>query len=315
MLLTNKAKGHTMDQAGTLRSMTKKREDHPAVHSKGWNGDGHRSGSGTATATQVIAVTSGKGGVGKTNVVANLGYALTRLNKRVLIVDADIGLANLDVILGFSPRYNLQHVLSGEKAISEVVIAGPGGMKILPASSGIQELSELTKAQKLCLLSELETLSQETDIILIDTSAGISSNVMYFNFAAMEKVVVVTNEPTSLTDAYALIKVLSHKYHQKRFKVLVNSARSEAEANRIYRNLGLVVDQFLGSPSLDYLGWIPYDRMVPSAIRQQQAVLQRYPDTPASKSLVELARKLMEDGEGSAFEGDIRFFWRRLLNF
>jgi flagellar biosynthesis protein FlhG len=237
------------------------------------------------------------------------------MDKRVLILDADLGLANMDVMLGLNPRYSIQHVLKGEKRLEEVLVSAPGGFKLLPAASGFQELTELDTSQRLFLLNELDAIQDRFDVLLIDTAAGISSNVMYFNFAAMEKVVVVTNEPTSLTDAYALIKVLCHKYHQKRFKILVNSARSEAEANRIYRNLGLVVDQFLGSPSLDYLGWIPYDRMVPSAIRQQQAVLQRYPDTPASKSLVELARRLMADGEESAFEGDIRFFWRRLLNF
>lgn len=263
---------------------------------------------------RVISVTSGKGGVGKTQVTANLALALCRMEKRVLILDADLGLANMDVMLGLNPRYSIQHVLKGEKRLEEVLVSAPGGMKLLPAASGIQELTELDTSQRLFLLNELDAIQDRFDVLLIDTAAGISSNVMYFNFAAMEKVVVVTNEPTSLTDAYALIKVLSHKYHQKRFRVLVNAARSEAEANRIYRNLGLVVDQFLGSPSLDYLGWIPYDRMVSSAIRQQQAVLQLYPDTPASKGFVEVARKLMANGEDTSFEGDIRFLWRRLLN-
>jgi flagellar biosynthesis protein FlhG len=263
---------------------------------------------------RVISVTSGKGGVGKTHVVANLALALCHLNRRVLILDADLGLANMDVMLGLNPRYTIHHVLRGEKRLEEVIVSAPGGFKLLPAASGIQELTELDSAQRLCLLSELDSIQDRFDVLLIDTAAGISSNVMYFNFAAMEKIVVVTNEPTSLTDAYALIKVLTNNYHQKRFKVLVNAARSAAEASRIYRHLCLVVDQFLGSPSLDYLGWIPYDKMVHAAIRQQQAVLQRYPDTPASKSLMELARTLLHNGNESAFEGDMRFFWRRLLN-
>jgi len=262
---------------------------------------------------RVISVTSGKGGVGKTSVVANLALALCRMNKRVLILDADLGLANMDVMLGLNPRYTIQNVLRREKKIEEVIVTAPGGFKLLPAASGIQELTELDNGERLFLLNELDSIQDRFDVLLIDTAAGISSNVMYFNFAAMEKVVVVTNEPTSLTDAYALIKVLNNKYHQKRFKVLVNSARSAAEAQRIYRNLGLVADQFLGSPSLDYLGWIPYDKMVPAAVRQQQAVLQRYPDTPASKSIVGLAEKLMGKEEEQAFAGDIRFFWRRLL--
>lgn len=263
---------------------------------------------------RVISVTSGKGGVGKTSVVANLALALCRMNKRVLILDADLGLANMDVMLGLNPRYTIDHVLKGEKRMEEVIISAPGGFKLLPAASGMQELTELDSSQRLFLLNELDSIQDRFDVLLIDTGAGISSNVMYFNFAAMEKVVVVTNEPTSLTDAYALIKVLTNKYHQKRFKILVNAARSAAEAGRIYRHLGLVVDQFLGSPSLDYLGWIPYDKMVPAAIRQQQVVLQRYPETPASKSFVEVAERLVADEDEQAFEGDIKFFWRKLLN-
>lgn len=262
---------------------------------------------------RVISVTSGKGGVGKTNVVANLALALCKLGKRILVLDADLGLANMDVLLGLNPRYTIHHVLQGEKRLEEVIVRAPCGFSLLPAASGIQELTDLDPSQRLLLLSEFDSLQDMFDILLIDTGAGISSNVMYFNFAAMEKVVIVTNEPTSLTDAYALIKVLTNKYQQKRFKVLVNASRSGAEAERIFRHLSLVVDQFLRSPSLDFLGWIPYDKQIPIAVRQQQMVLQRYPNTPASKSIVELAEKLLEDGEDNSFEGDIKFFWRKLL--
>ena len=264
--------------------------------------------------TRIISVTSGKGGVGKTNVVANLALALCNMAKKVLIIDADLGLANMDVMLGLNPQYTINHVLTGEKRLEDVIMTAPGGFKLLPAASGIQELTELDSSQRLFLLNELDSLQDHFDVLLIDTGAGISSNVMYFNFAATEKVVVVSNEPTSLTDAYALIKVLNNKYQQKKFKVLVNAVRNAVEADRIYRNLSLVADKFLGSPSLDYLGWIPYDKLVPMAIRKQQTVLQIYPDTPASKSFMELARTLLSDDDGSVFEGDIRFFWRKLLN-
>jgi len=263
---------------------------------------------------RVISVTSGKGGVGKTNVVANLALALCNLTKRVLILDADLGLANLDVVLGLNPRYTINHVLKREKTLDEIIVTAPGGFKLLPASSGMQELTELDRSQRLFFLSELDMLQDLFDVLLIDTGAGISSNVMYFNLAAMERLVVVTNEPTSLTDAYALIKVLTNKYQQKRFMVLVNSVRNSAEAERIYKQLSVVVDKYLGSPSLDYLGWIPYDEQVQMAVRQQQMVLQRYPDTPASKSFVELAHKLISAENDHAFEGDIKFFWRKLLN-
>ena len=137
---------------------------------------------------------------------------------------------------------------------------------------------------------------------------------MYFNFAAMEKVVVVTNEPASLTDAYALIKVLTTKYQQKTFKILVNQARNAAEADRIFRQLSQVVDKFLGSPSIDYLGWIPYDEHIPQAVRQQQAVLAVYPDTAASRSFLQVAEGLLTSVNRLDFEGDIKFFWRKLVD-
>ena len=264
---------------------------------------------------RVISITSGKGGVGKTNVAANLALALHRMAKRVLILDADLGLANMDVLLGLNPRHTLSHVLDGEKRLDEIIVTAPGGIKLLPAASGVQELTELDSSQRLHLLNELDTLQDLFDVLLIDTGAGISSNVMYFNFAAMEKVVVVTNEPTSLTDAYALIKVLTLRYQQKKFKILVNSARNEAEAERVYRHLSMVVDKFLGSPSLDYFGWIPYDKLVPAAVRRQRLVLMEYPDAPASKSFMVLAKRMISSDDESVFEGDIRFFWQRLLNY
>jgi len=261
----------------------------------------------------VISVTSGKGGVGKTSVVANLALALCRMGQRVLVLDADLGLANLDVMLGLNPLYTIDHLLRGERKLEEILIQGPGGFELLPAASGIPELTELDNTQRLLLLDELDSLKDRFDVLLIDTGAGISSNVMYFNYAAMEKIVIITNEPTSLTDAYALIKVLTSRYKQKRFKVLVNSAQSANEAERIYRHLSLVVDQFLGSPSLDYLGWIPFDKQMPAAVRKQRTVLDCFPQAAASGRLLEVANALMSSEGESVLEGDIRFFWQRFL--
>jgi flagellar biosynthesis protein FlhG len=220
----------------------------------------------------------------------------------------------MDVMLGLNPRYTISNVLRGEKRIDEIMVTASGGFKILPAASGLQELTELDSSQRLFLLNELDTLQEHFDVLLIDTGAGISSNVMYFNFAAMDKVVIVTNEPTSLADGYALIKVLANQYSQKKFKILVNSARNQAEADRIYRHLGIVVDKFLGSLSLDYIGWIPYDKHVSEAIRNQQAVLDRHPESPASKSFVEVADRLIVLQENASFDGDVRFFWRKILD-
>ncbi|MFC1822948.1 MinD/ParA family protein [Thermodesulfobacteriota bacterium] len=302
-----------MDQATRLRcivdnSKSKFNNTSPSSLSSGSDEAERKRG------IRVISVTSGKGGVGKTNVVVNMAMALGKLAQRVLILDADLGLANMDVMLGLNPRYTIAHVLNGEKKLEEIMVPVPGGFKLLPAASGIQELTELDSSQRLLLLNELDAVQDMFDVLLIDTGAGISSNVMYFNFAAMEKVVVITNEPTSLTDAYALIKILTSKYRQKRFKILINATRSAAEADRIYRHLTLVVDQFLGSPSLDYLGWIPYDEKIPKAIRKQRTVLQLYPDTPASKSFMKLAEKLLSNAENDVLEGDIRFFWRKLFH-
>ena len=301
-----------MDQAGTLRSMTEQRKNSKGGEAAGKKVHVKHVSREKKVPTQVIAVTSGKGGVGKTNVVANLGYALTTLNKRVLVLDADIGLANLDVLLGFSPKYNLEHVLSGEKTIAEVLVTGPGGMKIIPASSGVQELSELTQAQKLCLLIELDSLYEETDILLIDTSAGISSNVMYFNVAAQEILIVVSPEPTSITDAYAMMKVLFLKYAENHFRLLVNSAKSAEEAKEVYNHVSFVGQKFLNL-SIDYWGCILRDEHVAKSVRQQKALVARYPDSPASRCFFELANKVCEHQPAGTSGGNIRFFWHHLL--
>ena len=240
---------------------------------------------------RVIAITSGKGGVGKTNIVANMGYALCKAGKRVLIFDADLGLGNLDVLLGLTPRYNLSHVIDGEKRLSEIIVNGPGNLKILPASSGIQELTRLTSAQKLAIFNELNSLLANYDIVLIDTAAGISSNVLYFNASANEIMVVVTPEPTSITDAYALIKILSVKYQEKHFRLLVNLAKSPREADDVSRQLCLVANRFL-DVSIDYFGSVSIDEKVKAGVRKQKIVSETAPMSPASRSFAELAHKL-----------------------
>ncbi len=188
-------------------------------------GNGARKGS----VVRVISVTSGKGGVGKTCCVVNLAISLAREGKRVLVFDADLGLCNLDVMLGLSPKYNINHVLRGEKQIEDVIVKGPEGIMVIPAASGISELTNLNAEQRLALTSSMEMLDKDVDIMIIDTGAGISNNVMFFNTAAQEIIVVVTPEPTSLTDAYALMKVLMKKHGEKSFKLLVNTARGEKE--------------------------------------------------------------------------------------
>ena len=258
---------------------------------------------------RVICVTSGKGGVGKSNLTTNLAYALATLGRKVLILDADLNLANVDVLLGMTPKYNLHHMFTGEKSLAEVMINGPGGIRILPGSSGIMELASLSETQKLYFLSEMEELNQDLDLMLIDTAAGINENVVYFNLAAQERIVLLTPEPTSLTDAYALIKVLATRHGVKRFSILVNMAQSEREALAVFKQLSLVCDQFLGSLSLDFLGHIPYDRKLIQAVRGQRLVTTLFPEAAVSQTFFRLARQLDANRPTPTSDGNIKFFW------
>lgn len=243
---------------------------------------------------RIIAITSGKGGVGKTNIVANLGFTLSRFGKKVLIFDADLGLGNLDILLGLTPEYNLSHVLKGEKKISEIVVPGPGRLQILPAASGIQELTSLSAEERYLVFSQLETFIRDFDIMLIDTAAGISTNVLYFNINADEIIVVTTPEPTSITDAYALMKVLSVKYGTDQFKLVVNAAASDSEAHEVFRQLNLVTDRFL-DVSIDYYGGIVLDENLKKGVRQQKVVSELSPLTKASRNFTALARKIAKE--------------------
>jgi len=262
---------------------------------------------------RVICVTSGKGGVGKTNITANLAYALTKKGSRVLVLDADLNLANIDVLLGLTPKYNLQHVFSGDKQLCDVLIKGPAGFPILPGSSGILELAELTESQKLYFLEEMESFGDQLDFLLIDTAAGINNNVIYFNLASQERIIVLTPEPTSLTDAYALIKVLSGQHRVKRFRILVNLVADEKEALAVFRKLSIVADRFLDSLSLDYLGCIPQDIRLPRAVRAQKLIAEIFPKTKAALSFFQLACILLEEHPEMKPDGNIKFFWRELF--
>lgn len=262
--------------------------------------------------TKVIAVTSGKGGVGKTNIVANLGFVLTQLGKKVLILDADLGLANIDVLLGLAPKYNLSHVVMGERTIPEIIIKGPGGINILPASTGIQELTQLTKDQRINILTQLDAALDSIDILLIDTAAGISSNVMYFNVIAQEILVVVTPEPTSMTDAYALMKVMSLKYSENTFRLLVNQAASSHEAHEIYSQLTLVSNRFLDI-SIDYLGYLPADENMTRSVKRQKLICDIYPDSKGSKCFTTLAEQICKLPPPKLPEDNSNFFWTKLM--
>jgi len=261
---------------------------------------------------RVISITSGKGGVGKTNIVANLGYSLSRLGKKVMILDADLGLGNLDVLLGVAPKFNISHVIRGEKSMAEIIEEGPGQMKILPAASGIQELTQLTHEQKMQVFTDLDRLIDDMDLLLIDTAAGISSNVMDFNVMAHEIMVVVSPEPTSITDAYALMKVLSLKYSEKSCKLVVNMAASPKEAQDVFRQLELVTDRFLDI-HIDYLGCVLRDDKLTRSVKQQRLVSDLYPESRAGRSFNDLARRVVKLAPASRPKGNTNLFWHHLV--
>ncbi|MBI2354713.1 MAG: MinD/ParA family protein [Deltaproteobacteria bacterium] len=297
----------TGDQADTLRQMARKarKDQQPDVSQTGAITD--RQG------IRVISVTSGKGGVGKSNVVSNLAIAMSSQGKKVLIIDADLGLGNLDVLLGLSPAYNLNHVLNGEKSLSEIIIDGPAGIKIIPAGSGIQEFTSLGQHEKLKLLDELDMLEEQFDIMIVDTEAGISENVTYFTVAAQEIIVVVTPEPTSITDVYALIKLLATRYAEHHFKVLVNMAKDSEDALEVFRKLANVAGRFLDI-SLDYLGCVVKDEKVVEAVKRQKAVSELFPESEAATCFTTLAKRVIENSRQTRLKGNIQFFFRRFLD-
>ncbi|MBW2367116.1 MAG: MinD/ParA family protein [Deltaproteobacteria bacterium] len=274
----------------------------------------NEQGSG-ATGPRVIAVTSGKGGVGKTNIVAGLALALTNIGKKVLILDADLGLANIDIIFGIHPKHNIGHVLSGEKTLPEIIVTGPGGVRIIPAGSGFVSLTHLTNGQKLSLLSEFEALDNDFDFLIIDTGAGISDNVTYFNLAADECMIVATPEPTSVTDAYAMIKVMANEHGEKYFKLLMNMVKDEDEAKAVFLSLSQAADQFLNGVVLEYIGYILQDEKVPAAVCSQKTFVELYPNTAASRNIRNIAGAVLERTRRFDTNGNIKFFVKRYMDY
>ena len=261
---------------------------------------------------RVVAVTSGKGGVGKTNVTANLAVALAHLGRRVMVLDADLGLGNLDVLLGLTPKFSLADVLSGQRRLREVLVPGPGGITVLPAGSGFQNLTALSDHQIRELQSEMDELQEETDILLIDTGAGIGRNVTSFATMAQDIIVVAAPEPTSLTDAYALMKVLSTQYGERRFRLLVSMTRTPTDGQDVYRKLSLVAERFLHI-SINFLGSVPFDPRLAEAVCQQRPLVELYPQSKAAQAFLGLAHDLAEWPLPESPKGGLQFFWQSLL--
>jgi flagellar biosynthesis protein FlhG len=240
---------------------------------------------------KTIAVTSGKGGVGKSSIVSNMAYMLSTMKKSTYILDADLSLGNIDIMLGMIPKFNIRDLIGGKKSMKDIIVEGPFGIKIIPATSGLSEFSNLNMEEKNVLLSSFQDIP-DYDFLLMDTGAGISSNVIYFNAISEDVVVIITPDPASLTDSYATIKVLHKTTNRNDFKVLVNMVRDEKEALDVYKKILLVTDRFLNI-SLDYMGFIPTDRNVNIAVKKQKLWAESFPDTIATKALREICNRLV----------------------
>ncbi|MCP4320941.1 MAG: MinD/ParA family protein [Alteromonadales bacterium] len=261
---------------------------------------------------KVIAVSGGKGGVGKTNVTLNMAVSLAQRGKRVLILDADLGLANVDVLLGIRVTKNLSHVLSGECTLDEVIVEGPEGVMIIPATSGTQSMVELTDVEHAGLIQAFSSLQTPIDMLLIDTAAGISNMVVSFAQAAQDVLMVVCDEPTSITDAYALIKILSKQNGVYKFKIVANMVRSLREGQDLFTKLTRVTDRFLDA-SLELVACIPFDGNVRQAVRKQKVVVQAFPKTPASLAFKALANRSCDWPIPRQPGGHLEFFIEKLL--
>ncbi len=268
--------------------------------------------AGQPGAVQVIAVTGGKGGVGKTCVAVNLATALSVAGRRVMLLDGDLGLANVDVLLGLSPRRTLEHVLTGQCSLEDCIVDAPQGFKVVPAASGVARLSELGTAEHLGLVQAFSNLTAGLDVMIVDTAAGIADSVRQFCQASQNVLVVLRDEPASLTDAYALVKVLRRDHGVRRFRVVASMTRAPGEGEALFHKLERVTSRFL-AVVLDYAGEIPDDVYVRHAIREQRPVVQAYPGSPAARAFKKLAQQADRWPVANGPRGNLEFFVERLV--
>lgn len=261
---------------------------------------------------KVISVTGGKGGVGKTNVTLNLAMTLAQLGKKVLVLDADLGLANCDVMLGLRVDKNLSHVLSGTATLDDILIEGPFGIKIVPATSGSQNMTELSPIEHASLIRAFSELQTPVDVLLVDTAAGISDMVLSFSRASQDVLMVVCDEPSSITDAYALMKILSRDHGVDKFKIVANMVRSLKEGQELFAKLTRVTDRFL-DVTLELVATVPYDENVRKAARKQKAFIEAFPKTAASMAIKGLALKVIKWPLPASASGHLEFFLEQLV--
>lgn len=261
----------------------------------------------TPSSCRTIAITSGKGGVGKSNIAVNLAIALAQHKKEVLILDADMGMANVDVLLGMNPKFNLQHVIMGKKSIGEVMVIGPENIKIIPGATGIQELADLDEKRRQDFLQKISPLENLFDIVLIDTGAGISQGVLSFVLSTSEIIIVTTPEPPAVMDAYSIIKVILQKKMEADIKLIVNMAETEDIAKKTLEKITTVCRQFLNT-SIEPLGYILYDKSIHRSVSSQKAFILLYPYAVSSKNVTDIAKKLLNLQPVKTERGIIHFF-------
>ena len=262
---------------------------------------------------KVIAVTGGKGGVGKSNVAVNLAVALSQLNHKVMLLDADLGLANVDIMLGLKTKQNLADVLEGKCELKDIVLQGPHGLQIVPASSGTKNMAELSSVQHAGIIQAFSDIGKDIDYLIIDTAAGITDMVVNFIQAAQDVLAVVCDEPTSITDAYALMKVLNRDHKIVRFHVLANMVKTSQEGRDLFATLSSVCNRFL-DVTLNYLGSIPFDDNVRNSVRKQKPLLDAFPRSPAAIAIKSLAKKVQKWPMPTDASGNIEFFMERLVS-
>jgi flagellar biosynthesis protein FlhG len=265
-----------------------------------------------AAPVQVIAVTGGKGGTGKTSVAVNLATALAQMGRSTMLLDGDLGLANVDVLLGLTPRYTLEHVLKGERTLEEVILQTSSGVRVVPASSGVARMASLSASEQNGIVQAFSALPGTLNVLIIDTAAGIGEQVLQFCQSAQQVLVVLRDEPTSLTDTYALIKLLSRDRGVHQFRVVTNLTRHPDQGQLAFRRLQRVTDRYL-EVVLDHVADIPEDFSLQKSVQAQRPVLEAFPACPASKAFKGLARVANQWPMPTGPSGRIEFFMERLL--
>ena len=261
---------------------------------------------------KIIAVSSGKGGVGKTNVSVNLAISMAKQGKEVILLDADLGLANVDVLLGLNTEYDLSHVIRGERTLEEVIVEGPSNIKVIPASTGVSEMANLSPAEQIGLINAFSDLSCSVDSMIIDTGAGISDPVMNFCGASQDVIVVVHDEPASITDAYAFIKVMSRKHNVSKFHILANMTHDASEGRELFMKLSKATDRFL-DVVLNFIGAVPYDGKLRKSIQYQRAVIDAFPNSPSALAFKRIAKQINNWPDSVESGGQLKFFVERMI--